>query len=104
MKLITQEKIERIKNILGRKLDLTQYYNLLEEMGDMKHDYNDYMITAPINADEELKRLDKADYELCTALLTMLLREERFFEGSFERRVNLGQVDVILERMLKVLE
>ena len=98
-----QEKNERIKNILCRKSELTQYYNLLEEMGDLKYDYNDYMITAPINADEELKRLDNADYELCTVLLTMLLREERFLEGSFERRLNAGQVDAILERMLKVL-
>ncbi len=103
MELTTQEKIERIKNILGQKSDLTQYHNLLEEMGDMKYDYNDYMTTAPINADEELKRLDNAEYELCTALLTMLLREERFSEGSFERRLNAGQVDAILERMLKVL-
>jgi hypothetical protein len=62
------------------------------------------MITAPINADEELKRLDNADYELCTALLTMLLREDRFSEGSFERRLYAGQVDDILERMLKVLK
>ena len=102
--MTTQEKKELIRNIVGQKASLSQYYNLLEEMGDMKYDYNDYMITAPINADEELKRLDNADYELCTALLTMILREERFSEGSFDRRLNVGQVDAVLERMLKGLE
>lgn len=98
-----QEKKERIKNMLGKKSSLPQYYDLLEEMGDMKYDYNDYMITAPINVDEELKRLTNEDYELCTALLTMLLREDHFSEGSFERRLNAGQVDAVLERMLNLL-
>ena len=33
------------------------------------------MITEPIDCDEELERISGADYELSTALLTMLLRE-----------------------------
>ena len=101
--MIIQEKIKLIKTIVNQKLNITEYYDLLEKMGDIKYNYNDYMITAPINTDEELKRLDNSDYELCTALLTMLLREERFSEGSFERRLNDGQVDAVLERMIKVL-
>ena len=36
------------------------------------------MITEPIDCNEELKRVPGADYELCTALLTMLLREDHF--------------------------
>jgi hypothetical protein len=98
-----QEKKERIKNMLGKKTSLSQYYDLLEKMGDMKYDYNDYMSTGPIKVEEELKRVDNADYELCTALLTMLLREDRFSEDSFERRLNAGQVDAVLERMLNLL-
>ena len=101
--MTSEEKMKRIKNMIGKKLALSQYYNLLEEMNDIKYDYNDYMITGPIKVEEELKRVDNADYELCTALLTMLLREDRFSEGSFERRLYAGQVDDILERMLKVL-
>ena len=64
----------------------------------------DYMTTAPINCDEELKRLPEADYELCTALLTMLLREDYFSNGSFMKRYEAGQVKMILDRMLELLK
>ena len=50
------------------------------------------MITEPIDCNEELKRVPRADYELCTALLTMLLGEDHFSNGSFERRFVDGQV------------
>lgn len=35
------------------------------------------MTTSPINCDEGLKRMPIADYELCIALLTMILRATR---------------------------
>ena len=80
-----------------------KYYDLLEKLGDMKYNYWDYMTTEPINCNEELKRLPTADYELCTALLTMLLREDHFCNGAFERRFEAGEVTPILERMVEVL-
>ena len=51
------------------------------------------MITEPIDCNEELRRVSGADYELCTALLTMLLREDYFSNGSFYRygRWNTGE-------------
>ena len=72
----------------------------------IKHTGNeemDYMTTEPINIDEELERVPEADYELCTALLTALLREDHFSNGSFQRRQRAGEVNMILERMLAVL-
>lgn len=69
----------------------------------MKFNYWDYMTTEPINCNEELKRLPTADYELCTALLTMLLREDHFCNGAFERRFEAGEVTPILERMAAML-
>lgn len=81
----------------------TYYYDALEKLGDLKANYGDYMVTEPINCDEELKRLPEADYELCTALLTMLLREDHFSNGSFERRCRSGQVKPIIERMISLL-
>lgn len=81
-----------------------KYYDLLETLGDMKYNYWDYMTTEPINCNEELKRLPTADYELCTALLTMLLREDHFRNGAFERRYAEGQVTAILEKMMVVLK
>jgi hypothetical protein len=61
------------------------------------------MITEPINCSEELKRVFNADYDLCAALLTMVLREDHFSNGSFKRRFASGQVLPILKRMMDVL-
>ena len=81
--------------------DKRRYITLLEDLGDLKTNYGDYMITEPIDCNEELKRVSGADYELCTALLTMLLREDHFSNGSFERRFADGQVLPVLARMIQ---
>ena len=80
-----------------------KYYELLEKMDDMKYDYHSYATTEPIDCDKELKCIPTADYELCTALLTMILREDHFSNGSFEIRQEKGQVDAILNRMIETL-
>lgn len=99
------EKIQKIQEILKLKNPKeNQYADLLKTMGDLKNNYGDYMITEPIDCNEELKRVPGADYELCTALLTMLLREDHFFNGSFERRFSEGQVIPVLVRMKDVLK
>ena len=98
------EKIQKIQEILEIKNPKENLYaDLLKTMGDLKNNYGDYMITEPIDCDEELERIPKADYELCTALLTMLLREDHFSNGSFERRFADGQVLPVLVRMKDVL-
>ena len=61
------------------------------------------MITEPINCSEELKRVFNADYDLCAALLTMVLREDHFSCGSFKQRFAAGQVLLILKRMRDIL-
>ncbi len=98
------EKIRRIQEILevqNPQEDL--YADLLETMGDLKNNYGDYMITEPIDCNEELKRVPGADYELCTALLSMMLREDHFSQGSFDRRFADRQVLPVLVRMRDVL-
>ena len=62
------------------------------------------MTTEPINCNEELKRLECADYDLCSALLTMLLLEDYFCNGAFNQRVESGQVECTVQRMIKLLE
>ena len=52
---------------------------------------------------EELKRVFNADYDLCAALLTMILREDHFSSGSFKQRFAAGQVLPILNRMRDLL-
>ena len=72
------------------------YYKALETAGDMKYHYHDFS-TEDLNCDREIMRLQNADYDICCALLTMLLREDRFCNGSFEERYRRGQVLPILE-------
>ena len=98
-----QEKIQVIQSLLKEQRS-GRFYEALEDMDDLRNNYFDYMTTKPINCSEELKRVSVADYELCTALLTMLLREDHFSNGSFERRVQAGDVKIILERMIEILE
>ena len=97
------DKVSAIKELIDVPDTAEKYYELLENMGDLKTDYHTYATTEPINCDKELERVPNADYELCTALLTMILREEHFSYGSFERRQRLGQVNAILKRMLETL-
>ena len=98
------EKIEKIRFVRNNPNSEELYYDVLEEMGDLKFNYRDYMITEPLNVDKELLRIPEADYELCTALLTLILREDRFCEGSLTERYEMGQVTAMLDRMIETLE
>ena len=80
------------------------FYDVLEKCDALKTNYHEYMTTAPINCDEEVRRLSTADYDLCCALLTMLLREDHFCNGSFDRRQRCGQVKPIVERLIDLLK
>ena len=93
------KELQRLKESISE----SDYYDTLEKMGDMKYNYGDYLITEPIDCDMELARLKDADYELCCVLLTMLLREDHFNNGSFENRCRKGQVKPILDKMLTLL-
>lgn len=80
------------------------FYEVLEECEALKNNYHDYMTTAPVDCNQELLRLQSADYDLCCALLTMLLREDHFINGSFDTRQRKGQVKPIVKRMISLLE
>ena len=92
------DKVKTIDSLIA-ETDTSKFYESLSKAGWLVTDYNRYMKTAPVNADTELERLSNADFELCCALLTMLLREDYFSNGSFERRRKGGHIDAILARM-----
>lgn len=74
-----KEKRQFLQNLINAEtLSVTSYYETLENTGDMKYNYGDYLITEPIDCNMELARLKDADYELCCVLLTTLLREDHF--------------------------
>ena len=96
-----KEKIAEIKKVLGYVAYSEYIYiELLEKLGDTQRHYYDYVTT---NVDEELKRLPTADYHLCCCLLTLLLREDHFSNGSFGERYRSGVVTEILNRMILLL-
>lgn len=91
------EKIQKIERILKMEDPNEKLYvNLLCTMGDLKNNYMDYMITEPLDYKEELKRVPEADYVLCTALLSMLLRETNITDNTGEK--------LVLERMQNTLK
>ena len=102
--MTNEEKIFAIQHTLDHPDSEDAYYRLLENIGGLKRNYWDYMITEPIDCDKELERLPDADYELCTALLTMILREDHFSNGYLQVRYEAGQVDAILNRMIETLK
>lgn len=102
---LIEYKIDRLETLLQAKTNILEtFYEVLEDIGDMKYQYHNYMTTAPINVDEELKRLPAADYDLCCALITMLLREDHFCNGSFDERYKNGQVQPIVIKMIDLLK
>jgi hypothetical protein len=96
------EKIKVLRAVEGSEKTI-DYYNVLGNMGDLKYNYSDYMITGPVVADEELKRLPHANYDLCCALMTMLLREDYFDNGQFVKRCRDGQVSLVIKKMTELL-
>ena len=98
-------KINGLTSLLNPVGDLVEvYYKTLEDINAIKYQYHEYMTTAPINAKEELKRLSCADYDLCCALITMLLREDHFDNGAFDKRFANGEVTPIIEKMIALLK
>ena len=77
-----EEKVKAIQFVIDNPNTGEVYYKLLEDMNALKTNYWDYMTTEPIDYDVELERLSEADFDLCAALLTMLLREDHFSNGS----------------------
>ena len=100
------KKIELLSNPLPEPCSYIDYfYELFEKTGDIKYNYNDYMTTAPINCNDELKRVATADYDLCCALMTMLFREDHFAQyGCFDNRYRQGDVQPIIDRMVELLK
>lgn len=101
--MTNEEKIQKLRKLLTNINDIS-CLETLQAIGALKNHYYEYMTTSPINCDLELERLNTADFDLCAALLTMLLREDHFCEGVFGKRMAAGQVEPIILRMIDLLE
>lgn len=104
MSIHLNDRNQKIDDILEQLLRYEHgkfdwYYDQLQNVDMIVYDYGSYLVTEPINVDEELRRVFDADFDLCRALLTMLFREDHFDNGSFDYRVERGDVKLIVERM-----
>ena len=104
MDMKLSERNQKIDDVLAQLLkykpeNFDWYYDQLESLDMLVYNYGSYMITEPLNVDEELRRVFDADFDLCRALLTLLFREDHFNNGSFDTRVARGDVKLIVERM-----
>ena len=76
------------------------YYKALEVFGDLKKNYGDYMISETIDYATEFERIPEADYELCCAILSMILCERNPLLKLSHPEV----VRMIVDRMIELLE
>ena len=98
------DKISLLKRLsCDTVLRVELFYDILEECDALKLNYSEYATTLPIDCRQELLRLPTADYDTCCAFLTMLLREDHFSNGSFERRQRAGEVRSIVDKMIALL-
>ena len=110
MSVKLSERNQKIDNVLAQLLcyehgKFDWYYNQLENLEMIVYDYGSYLVTEPINVDEELRRVFDADFDLCRALLTMLFREDHFAQyGCFDNRYANGDVKPIISRMVELLK
>jgi len=93
----TMRELERLLNVMPLQPEV--YADILEAHGWEQPQYREFMMTRPVWMDMELRRVEKADFSLCCALLTALLREDHFSNGAFAGRVRNGDVKRLLHRM-----
>lgn len=84
-------------------LRMDMYYSALKTLGLMIIDDSRYF-SKPIDPEAELARLEEADLEHCGVLLTMLLREDYWFDNAFDRRLKEGWPQKIVRRMIALAE
>ena len=92
------DKIKVIEEFISNP-NINRLYETLEKIDLIKYNYSEYMTTAPINCDEELRRVPNAECEVVSAIMTMLLREDHFSNGALEERHRNGQVIPAVEAL-----
>ena len=100
-------KVEALKELLeldeGRGEYVTDTYNsVLDEINALVFNYAEWL--GELDVDEQLKKVPQADYNLACAIITMILREDYWSNGMFEKRLRAGDVRCVIEKMISELE
>ncbi|MBV1756434.1 MAG: DUF1643 domain-containing protein [Dethiosulfatibacter sp.] len=72
------------------------------QSGLMDIQYLEHMTTRPICIEEEMKHLDNADYAFSRVLLTAIMREDYFDNGSLMERIKNGDLVRVLKKLKKL--
>lgn len=102
-----EEVIKRIEYVRDNPNVEGVYYDLLRELGNVGHEYWNYMHNEEnelINIDSELLYLENGDFTFLCALLTAILREDHFCNGVIRERYKKGQITSALNRMIKTFD
>lgn len=102
-----EEVIKRIEYVRDNPNVEGVYYDLLRELGNVGHEYWNYMHSEEnelINIDSELLYLENGDFTFLCALLTAILREDHFCNGVIRERYKKGQITSALNRMIKTFD
>lgn len=81
------------------KFSYSEFYKTVEYSDFLDFNYGDHLSTHPICIAEEIKMLKNADFQLVKALLTAMLREDHFCNGSFERRLENRDVSRVIRKL-----
>ena len=102
-----EEIIKRIEYVRDNPNNEEVYYDLLRELGNVGHEYRNYMHNEenePINIDSELSYLEDGDFTFSCSLLTAILRKDHFCNGAIRERFEKGQITSVLNRMIKTYD
>lgn len=98
-----ENKLTELKTLLYKVMVQPQVgHKCLAEWTGLKSNYHDYLITEPVDYKKELERVPDADYELCCALLTMIVWKKDGGRAALNRCVYNSEVIRILNRMIKL--
>lgn len=91
-------KIEKIRLLeeMKRSRSKEKILKKMEQLGIYKKNCNDYLVTEPVDIRKELERIPEADYELCSALLSVLVRQADFLSYLAEIRQTIDRMIFLL--------
>ena len=107
--MTNEEKVKILKDFKDNNLkDVTKCVEMLDKMGDLKRDYAEILKWEEFRGLDEFdkaveKYADSDDYDVLSALLTFLTREEVVDFGAFAERAEKGDVGKVVDRMITIL-
>lgn len=107
--MTNEEKIKLLKDFKNNNLkDVGKCVETLSEMGDLRGDYAEILKWEEFKGPDEFdkaveKYAESDDYDVLSALLTFLTREETVDFGAFAERVEKGDVGKVVDRMITIL-